>query len=98
VQHYMEKKYSKIDIKMQRIGEALRTRFLFVPPNQRDYSWKDKHVKDLFDDLQNAVVGGAAEYFLGSIVVARDDDEDEKPRVVDGQQRLATALMLIAAI
>ena len=102
VRHYMQSKFSQIDIRPERIGNALKTKFLYVPPNQREYSWKDKHVRDLFDDLKNVITKRANEYFLGSIVVAKqdqnDEDEDEKPRVVDGQQRLATALILISSI
>jgi uncharacterized protein with ParB-like and HNH nuclease domain len=43
---------------------------LRVPPNQREYSWKDKHVKALFDDLKNVITARGAEYFLGTIVVS----------------------------
>jgi len=95
--YYMEKKYSRIDIKPKKIGDAIKSSFLSVPPNQRDYSWEKKHVKDLFDDLKGAVAGEAAEYFLGSVVIAKDKDNDDKLRVVDGQQRLATTLILLAA-
>lgn len=95
---YMEKKYSRIEINPKRVGEVLKTKFIYVPPNQRDYSWLEKHVKDLFSDLNNAVAGNAAEYFLGTIVTAKDDEDSDKPRVVDGQQRLATTLILLGAI
>jgi hypothetical protein len=98
VKFYMEKKYSRIEINPRRVGEVLKTKFLYVPPNQRDYSWLEKHVKDLLGDLNNAVAGNAAEYFLGTIVTAKDDEDGDKPRVVDGQQRLATTLIFLGAI
>jgi hypothetical protein len=95
--HYMEQRFKRIRIVPEQIGNALRTRFLRVPPNQREYSWKDKHVRALLDDLKNVISAKGAEYFLGTIVVS-NQDENPDPRVVDGQQRLATTLILIAAI
>jgi hypothetical protein len=51
----------------------------------------------LFDDLAQAIGDrDEDEYFLGTLVLMRD--EDERPAVIDGQQRLATISILIAAI
>jgi uncharacterized protein with ParB-like and HNH nuclease domain len=66
----MEERFRRIEIHPEKIGNALRTKFLRVPPNQREYSWKDKHVKALFDDLKNVITARGAEYFLGTIVVS----------------------------
>src|SRR5205823_14936059 len=57
---------------------------------------KDKHVEALYDDLNLAISKHAAEYFLGTIVAIHGTDG--KLFVVDGQQRLATTLILLAAI
>jgi hypothetical protein len=92
----MTSRLDHIDIGREQIGHALRDKILFVPPNQRDYSWKDKHVEDLYSDFQQAVAAKATEYFLGSIVVIPSDAG--RLMVVDGQQRLATSLILLAAI
>jgi hypothetical protein len=94
---YMEQRFRNIRITPQHIGNALKTNFLRVPPNQREYSWKDKHVKALLDDFRNIITAKGAEYFLGTIVVS-NQDEGDRPRVVDGQQRLATTLIFIAAV
>jgi hypothetical protein len=51
----------------------------------------------LYRDFDTALEGGAPEYFLGSIVVIANLS-DAKMQVVDGQQRLATSLILLAAI
>ena len=92
----MINKLEHMDIGPEAIGHALKDKSLYVPPNQRDYSWKDEHVNDLYDDLTAAVEANAEEYFLGSIVVIRQ--QDDRLMVVDGQQRLATSLILLAAI
>lgn len=80
------------------IGQLLRRGQLEVPPNQRSYAWRDKHVRNLLHDLNDAVTGGpsATEYFLGTIVLI--DVPGKTPAIVDGQQRLATISIILARI
>ena len=66
-----------------------------VPPNQREYSWRAEHITDLDQDLAKAIADEEPDYFLGSIVVAKTNGQME---VFDGQQRLATTIILLAAI
>lgn len=93
----MPHKPPTIDIVSETIGNILKgaQRPLQVPINQRSYSWKPEHVKELYADLAAAIADGRVEYFLGAIVVVRAEDAT---LVFDGQQRLATSLILIAAI
>ena len=77
------------------IGGLLKTGRLKVPLNQREYSWENKQVTDLFQDFSNAIRKRQATYFLGTIVVSKG--EKNVPEVVDGQQRLATTTILLAA-
>src|SRR5688572_17262468 len=67
-----------------------------VPLYQRDYSWKIEHVKEFWSDLRAAMAAPSPEYFLGTIVLT--PGEGERLTVIDGQQRLATVSMLLAAI
>jgi hypothetical protein len=77
------------------LGSILKHNQLVVPPNQREYAWTDREVKRLFNDFAKAVNDGG-DYFLGTIVtIPRVDGSLE---VVDGQQRLATTAILLAAI
>jgi uncharacterized protein with ParB-like and HNH nuclease domain len=72
---------------------------LRVPPNQRAYSWKAEQINDLLNDFESAMAesdAGEREYFLGSIVMILN--HEDRPAVVDGQQRLASATMIYAAI
>src|SRR5687768_4815832 len=72
-----------------------------VPDYQRDYSWQTKHVNDFWNDLiafdeqfpGNAVLG--KEYFLGSAVLVQTETHH---LLLDGQQRLATATILLSAL
>ncbi|ONK12580.1 DUF262 domain-containing protein [Streptomyces sp. MP131-18] len=81
------------------MGEILRNDRLTVPQFQRAYCWKvDEAVKDYWMDLSRAVRAGAdEEYFFGTIVLTQDGPEDRK-KIIDGQQRLVTSSLLIAAI
>src|SRR3990170_267117 len=78
------------------IGTLLNHNRLAVPLNQREYSWEEKHILDLFHDLAGAIDAGKPTYFLGTIVLTRRTNDVLE--VVDGQQRLATATILLASI
>ena len=85
-----------IRIQLEGIGHLVQDSRLAVPPYQRSYAWTEKNITQLFRDLSTALVEQEQEYFLGSIVLI--DSTGDRPSVVDGQQRLATITMLIAAI
>jgi Protein of unknown function DUF262/Protein of unknown function (DUF1524) len=87
-----------IDFDIIGIGEALSRFTLNVPLNQRSYAWKDEHVTRLFEDFSTQLKKSEQDrtYFLGTIVLAHD--EEDRLLVADGQQRLATTSILIAAI
>lgn len=74
-----------------------------IPGYQRPYSWTTEQARELFDDLTDFMQsdGGAVEemppYFLGSIVLIKSEASPSSD-VVDGQQRLTTLTILLAAI
>jgi hypothetical protein len=93
---YMVTRATTIEFEHLGIGTALLRNRLVVPLNQREYSWEDSHVLDLFHDLANAIDSQKPSYFLGTIVLTRS--RDGALEVTDGQQRLATTTILLAAI
>lgn len=70
-----------------------------IPSFQRPYAWTEEETGDLFDDLYDFYVTEAddEQYFLGSIVLVKEDDKPHA-EVIDGQQRLTTLTILLAAI
>ena len=86
----------RLEIQRFGIGKLIKDGNLRVPRNQREYAWKADNVKDLYEDLAQAIHEKEPDYFLGSIVVAKG--EDGRLEVFDGQQRLATTTVLLAAI
>lgn len=90
------KKSTAIAIDLHGIGRILFNRNVGVPIYQRSYAWEDEHVTDLLTDIRTAMTDGAHEYFIGSIVTTQN--EAPRAEVADGQQRLATVTILLAAI
>lgn len=78
------------------IGKLVMSNRLVVPLNQRPYAWEEGHVAEFLSDIANALAKKESEYFLGTVVLAARGPN--APQVVDGQQRLATSIILIAAI
>lgn len=76
-----------------------------IPSYQRPYAWTIEEVHELLNDLLDSLdeVGPKTKmedvrpYFLGSIVLVKDSGRPEAD-VVDGQQRLTTLTMLLAAL
>jgi hypothetical protein len=83
-------------IRLQGIAHVLSENRYSVPSYQRSYAWEEQQVLDLIQDVLDTIDRGDQEYFLGSVVVT--NATDDSPEVVDGQQRLATTSILIAAI
>ena len=69
-----------------------------IPDYQRPYAWTEEHAATLFDDLLDFYRAEPNDtYFLGSIVLIKDDEKPEAD-VIDGQQRLTTLSILISSI
>ena len=68
-----------------------------IPNYQRHYSWTMEQCKQLYDDVMDAYSCGSDSYFLGNIVLA-EDEHDDRPEVVDGQQRLITLWLFLKII
>ena len=78
------------------LGTVLKSNRLRVPPNQREYSWEKDNVLDLLQDIANAMESDRKVYFVGTIVLTKATEEQFE--IADGQQRLATTTIILAAI
>ena len=87
-------------------GEALPLHKIFssefdfvIPPYQRPYAWTVNETAELFDDLYTfwKDKDGGTQYFLGSIVLSKDD-LSSTAEVIDGQQRLTTLTILLSVL
>ena len=74
-----------------------------VPIFQRRYSWEKKHRERLWDDVMSLGKGSTNRFhFLGSIVYidskVSNASKVRELQVIDGQQRLTTLTLLLAAL
>lgn len=93
---------SKIHGKEQRIGQVFSSDYAFtIPPYQRPYRWETTQAGELFDDILTASREAEARsgdpYFLGSVVLIKEEGKPEAD-VIDGQQRLTTLSLLLAVL
>ncbi len=92
---------TKIEAHERNIGDIFSDLYQFeIPPYQRPYAWEEDQVRELLNDLLDAmdnrdVSGGL--YFLGSIVIVKLPTE-AWVRVIDGQQRLTTLTILLSIL
>ena len=87
---------TRITSEVRLVSELLYSGRFEVPWHQRYYDWKAEQVEELLSDLKDALDTGKTCYFLGSIMLVKP--AGMKPwRINDGQQRLITLSLLIAA-
>lgn len=91
------------DSQTKNIGNIIgnfETRIIEVPRFQRGFSWEKAQVSAFWTDVLNfqaehSKAPASSTYFFGPIVV---EEATDKIKLLDGQQRLATVTVLLAAI
>lgn len=67
---------------------------LEIPAFQRNYSWDNKHVKDLLDSISQ----NNENYYIGNILIQKTENGSSSgDLVIDGQQRITTLLLILSA-
>jgi hypothetical protein len=86
------------------VNQLLNTgaeRYYSIPTYQRNYQWGEDRWHDLWHDLGPIYRGiEKKDHFVGAMIVSQDANFGAKVKVelIDGQQRLTTILILLAAI
>ncbi|MEJ2227687.1 MAG: DUF262 domain-containing HNH endonuclease family protein [Alphaproteobacteria bacterium] len=79
------------------LGDLLRTGDTYVvPPYQRNYAWEEDQYGAFWSDISNTFLGNTQDYFLGSVVL--NNAQAPVLVVIDGQQRITTAAVLVSAL
>jgi hypothetical protein len=86
----------QIDANLVGIGQLIKSSRFVIPIYQRPYSWTDTQIEDLYRDVSDAIRSSREDYFLGTIVTTKGGDG--RLTIIDGQQRLVTTSVLIAAV
>lgn len=80
------------------INEILSRNTIYnIPKNQRKYVWAETEWNELFEDVFLINQAQTYSHFLGSMVFAKEENNNEYS-VIDGQQRLTTICLLFLAI
>ncbi len=79
------------------IKEIFQAQGYSIPNYQRDYAWKDKNFKDLWEDLEEVIEYNKKGqwHFMGTMVVTKNKDNKKLYDIIDGQQRTTTIFMLL---
>ncbi|GAA7181673.1 DUF262 domain-containing protein [Helicobacter pylori] len=79
------------------IKEIFQEKGYSIPNYQRDYAWKDKNFRDLWEDLEETIEYNkkGQGHFIGTMVVSKNEDHKNLYDIIDGQQRTTTIFMLL---
>ena len=80
-----------------KITDLFNDRYFEIPRYQRGYAWEKQHIRDLFDDIKEAIDSNSTHY-IGTVVLSKCATDPKKFYVVDGQQRLTTITLIIAQL
>lgn len=91
------------------LDDFLNQNFYLIPDYQRDYSWGEEEIKQLWEDFHETSkrcftaegnpIPSPVPHFIGAVVLqVFPAQENRNPEVIDGQQRLVTITTLISVL
>ncbi|WP_139541616.1 DUF262 domain-containing protein [Helicobacter pylori] len=71
-----------------------------IPSYQRGYAWQEEQLKDFWNDLEHVSKLGNKFHYMHSLTLRELENELESSafEIIDGQQRLATSLILLGLL
>ncbi len=71
-----------------------------IPSYQRGYAWQERQLKDFWNDLEHVSKLGDKFHYMHSLTLRKSENEFESSafEIIDGQQRLATSLILLGLL
>lgn len=97
------------DVELTKLGGLFPQSVFNIPRYQRGYSWTEKQVTDLLEDLeytleQRQSAQGNFTHYFGTVVLQDTGIKETRSRnydsydIIDGQQRLTTITILVACL
>ena len=81
-----------------KIGDLLNSAVHFVVPKyQREYAWGKSEATEFMTDLESSLDSPGAQVYLGTLIFHVTRDDPDHVKIVDGQQRLTTVMLLLIA-
>lgn len=81
---------------IQKILNASET-YYEIPNFQRPYAWQTSNANEFLLDLEESVAKRKNHYF-GTVVLVEETTSNYSVAIIDGQQRVTTSLLMVAAI
>ncbi|WP_121080510.1 DUF262 domain-containing protein [Helicobacter pylori] len=71
-----------------------------IPSYQRGYAWQERQLEDFWNDLEHVSKLGDKFHYMHSLTLRKSENEFESSafEIIDGQQRLATSLILLGLL
>ncbi|GAA8113806.1 hypothetical protein Kazakh3193_15030 [Helicobacter pylori] len=71
-----------------------------IPSYQRGYAWQKEQLEDFWNDLEHVSKLGDKFHYMHSLTLRESENEFESSafEIIDGQQRLATSLILLSLL
>ncbi|WP_295362354.1 DUF262 domain-containing protein [uncultured Succinivibrio sp.] len=77
-------------------SELFNNRSFQIPLYQRSYDWGYEEINQLLEDIKKVESNSPDYYYLGSLIVKENDNDNDKSlEVIDGQQRLTTLWLIL---
>jgi hypothetical protein len=82
------------------VTKAFQSCFYRVPEYQREYVWTADEAIQLLDDINESIGDDGKQYFVGTVLVAPDDSNEQADELdlIDGQQRTTTFFLILCAL
>lgn len=97
----MNTSVSRVETRVQKISDICSENALLeIPCYQRPYVWPERDVKKILQDVRQAMERGQEQYFIGTLITARQGHKDGNHFVyelIDGQQRMTTLFLIALA-
>ncbi|MGN8503896.1 DUF262 domain-containing protein [Helicobacter pylori] len=82
------------------LDEVIEKGVFEIPSYQRGYAWQKEQLKDFWNDLEHVSKLGDKFHYMHSLTLKEleNEFEDSAFEIIDGQQRLATSLILLGLL
>ena len=82
------------DLSLLNLQDLFESNYV-IPIYQRDYTWTEKEINQMLDDIFS-VMNSNANYYIGTLIVyPRKNGHQVIYETIDGQQRVTTLMILM---
>ncbi|MGH7799868.1 MAG: DUF262 domain-containing protein [Thermodesulfobacteriota bacterium] len=78
------------------LNEIIKGSIFVIPDYQRSFTWEDKQIEDLIEDIEGSLKD-TLNHYLGQIILEKNKQIQNYTlyKVIDGQQRLTSILLFL---